>query len=87
MGTSVKISHEDIILLNELKTHLRRRGVKVTQKQLIDESIKLAIEHEQTLVQRLTKKTDNTKELTEKFLQHAKTIDFGKHWMEEIDLQ
>lgn len=32
------------------------------------------------------KKRDNTREMTKKFLKHAKKIDFGRNWIKEIDL-
>lgn len=74
------------MLLDELQLHLRRRGVQVSQKQLIEESIKLAAEQEEWIAEYLHKQEDNTKELTEQFLKHAKKIDFGKDWLTEIDI-
>ena len=86
MDTSIKVSQEELIRLNELKTHLLRRGIKVSQKNLLDESIKFAIENETELINRLKKKKDNTKEMTEKFLKSIQPVDLDKNWMEEIDL-
>ncbi len=86
MDTTRKISEQDIRLLDEFQVHLKRRGISVSQKKLIDESIHFALEHEQELLLRLGKKKDNTREMTEKFLKHAKKFDFGKKWMEEIDI-
>ncbi len=85
MDTTRKISEQDVMLLDEFQVHLKRRGMAVSQKRLIDESIRFALEHKQGLLLRLKKKKDNTKEMTENFLKHAKKFDFGKDWMEEID--
>jgi predicted solute-binding protein len=85
--TTRKIPDEDILLLDEVQLHFKRRGMPVSQKQLISESIKFAAEHEKELIQRLHRNhKDNTKEMTERFLKRAKSIDFGKNWMEELDI-
>lgn len=34
----------------------------------------------------LEKKPDNTRKMTRRFLKQAKKIDFGKNWIEEMDL-
>ena len=85
--TTRKISVQSILLLDELQLHLKRRGYAVNQKKLIDESIKFAVQHQDKLLTSLEKKKDNTQEMTERFLRHAKQFDFGKHWMEDIDTQ
>lgn len=84
MDVSVKISEEDVVLVDDLKSHLRKQGIRVTKKRLIDESIKFALENEDIILKRLKKK-DNTKEMTERFLKNEGKFDFGKNWMEEID--
>ncbi|MBS3139003.1 hypothetical protein J4207_04835 [Candidatus Woesearchaeota archaeon] len=84
MDVSIKIPQEDLVLIEDLKLHLRKLGIVVSKKQLIGESIKLAAEREDVLLQRIKRK-DNTKELTERFLKNEASFDFGKHWMEEID--
>ncbi len=86
MDTSRKIAQEEIVLLDEFQLHLQRRGIASNQKRLIEESIRFSLEHEEQFVQRLQKKKDNTKEMTERFLQQAKKFDFGKDWLEEIDI-
>lgn len=82
--TTRKISGESILLLDELELHLRRRGLKVNQKKIISASIAFVAQREKDFLRYIQKK-DNTKEQTEKFLQHAKEFDFGKNWMEDID--
>lgn len=82
---SRKLYREDILLLNELETAMLRRGLKTSQKELIDKSIKfVAIQKERFLEFVKQKEKDNTKELVEKFLSHPKR-DFGKNFLEEID--
>ena len=74
------------MILDELQTQLKRRGVEVNQKELIVEGIKMLNENKRDLILRLKKK-DNTKEMTEKFLETARKnrVDLGKNWLEEID--
>lgn len=84
MDTTRKIPNEEIMILDELQMQLKKRGVEVTQKELIVEGIKMLNEDKGRLLLRLKKK-DNTKEMTERFLKNAKKFDFGKNWMEEID--
>lgn len=83
--TARKIPHDAVILLDELQAHLKRRGIKVTQKELIAMSVKLASRQEGALRSLLRKPKDNSREMTAKFLRHSKKFDFGKNWMEEID--
>ena len=84
--TSRKISEASITLLDEWQAHLRRRGITVSQKDLIDESIHIAVKNEEAMIERLKKKTkDNTADNLKRFLQHAGKFDFGKNWLEEID--
>ncbi len=84
MDTARKILKDDVLLLDELQSHLSRRGIKTSQKALISEGIKLLAENEDKVVERLKKK-DNTKEMTERFLKNAGKYDFGPNWLEEID--
>ena len=84
-NVSRKLYQEDILLLNELETAMLRRGIKTSQKELIDKSIKfVATQREHFLEFVKEKAKDNTKELVEKFLSHPKK-DFGKNFLEEID--
>ena len=84
MDVSVKISEEEVILVDGLKSNLRQRGIRVTKKQVIDESIKLALEHKDALIKRL-RLQDNTREKTERFLKNKARFDFGRDWQTEID--
>ncbi len=84
--TSRKLSETSITLLDEWQAHLRKRGFTVSQKDLIDESIHVAVENENAVLERLKKKKgDNTVDNLRRFLQHAGKFDFGKNWLEEID--
>ncbi len=83
--TTRKIPKESILLLDELELHFRKIGIKVNQKKLIATSVAFVAQHQQDFLQYMQKNKDNTKEQTEKFLQHAKEFDFGKDWMEDID--
>lgn len=83
--TTRRIPEEGILLLDELQVHFKRRGISVSQKDLIHHSIQFVAEHEDQLLARLRKRKDNTKEMTERFLKHAKQFDFGQHWLQEID--
>lgn len=82
--TTRKIPVESILLLDELEFHFRRIGLKMNQKKIISTSIAFVAQREKEFLRYIQKK-DNTKEQTEKFLQHAKEFDFGKNWMEDID--
>ncbi|MEM3127057.1 MAG: hypothetical protein QW331_03240, partial [Candidatus Woesearchaeota archaeon] len=73
-----------IVELDRLQSNLKKRGIKITQKDLIAASIKIATKHRKELLEKLPKK-DNTKENMERFLS-GKKYDFGKKWMEEIDI-
>ena len=84
MDCSVKIPEEDIVLIEHLKANLRQRGIYVTKKQVIDESIKFALKNKDALVEKL-QRSDNTREKTEHFLRRKARFDFGKNWMQEID--
>ena len=44
MDISRKIPGEDIKLLNELQEGLRRRDIKISQKELIDKAIRFSLE-------------------------------------------
>ena len=70
MDVSRKLYKEDIILLNEFQTELLRNNRRVTQKDLIDKTIKFAKDHKKTFIDYLTKGKikDNTREMTLKFL-------------------
>ncbi len=83
--TTRKISNESILLLDELKLHLIRRGIKMNQKKLISASIAFVVKHHNDFFRDVQKHKDNTKEQTDKFLRHAKKFDFGSNWKEEID--
>ncbi len=87
MDTTRKIPKEEIMILDELQIQLKKRGVEVTQKELIVEGIKMLNEDKEGLLLRLKRK-DNTKEMTEKFLEIARKnrVDLGKNWLEEIDI-
>ncbi len=81
-----KIPEESIMQLDELQLNWRRRGINTTQKALIKESIALATEQPQELMERIQKKKkDNTAELFGKILKNKGKYDFGKNWLEEID--
>lgn len=82
--TTRKIPKESILLLDELELNMRRRGLKMNQKEMIRASIAFVAQREKDFLKYIQRK-DNTKEQTEKFLQHAKKFDFGKKWMEDID--
>jgi len=84
MDTSRKISEETILLLDELEKDMKQRGVRTTQKEIIESSIKVAAKHEEQLFKTLAH-TDNTREMTERFLRNEGKFDFGKRWLEEID--
>lgn len=86
MDTARKIPEEGIVLLDELQSHLSRHGAKVSQKLLIVEGIKMLAENEERLLKRLKNRKDNTKEMTERFLKNAKRHNFGKNWLESIDV-
>lgn len=82
---SRKLYREDILMLNELETAMLRRGVKTSQKELIDKSIKFAAEKKEEFLKYLTEgKKDNTGELIQRFL-NSPRVDFGKNFLEEID--
>lgn len=82
---SRKLYREDILMLNELETAMLRRGVKTSQKELIDKSIKFAAEKKEEFLKYLTEdKKDNTGELIRRFL-NSPRVDFGKNFLEEID--
>ncbi len=86
MDTSRKIPEETVLLLDELQVHLKRRGINTNQKQIIDASIKFAARNEEMLAKAINQKPKkDRKEMTERFLKHAKKFDFGKNWLEEID--
>ena len=70
--------------MDSFKSNLRQRGIRVTKKQVIVESIKLALEHKDTLVKRL-RRQDNTREKTERFLKNKARFDFGRCWKNKID--
>jgi hypothetical protein len=90
MDTTRKIPKESILLLDEIELSFRRRGLHVNQKKLIAASVAFAAQHQRDFLGYMQKqknnKEDNTKEQTEKFLKHAKEFDFGKNWMEDIDI-
>ena len=72
-------------MLNELETAMLRMGIKTSQKELIDKSIKFAAARKEEFLTYLTEgKRDNTKELIRKFLNRPR-VDFGKNFLEEID--
>ena len=82
---SRKLYRQDILLLNELETAMLRKGLKTSQKELIDLSIKFVADQKGRFLEFIQQKgKDNTKELVEKFLSHPKK-DFGKNFLEEID--
>ena len=82
---SRKIYREDVVLLDELETALLRRGIKTSQKELIDKSIKFVAGEKERFLEFINRKEkDNTKELVERFLSHPKK-DFGKNFLQEID--
>tara|TARA_Y100000310_G_C20394367_1_gene674340 strand:- start:61 stop:351 length:291 start_codon:yes stop_codon:yes gene_type:complete len=86
MDVSRKLYKEDIITLNELQTELLRQDKRVTQKDLIDQAIQFSNDHKKQFLSFVsnTRRKDNTKEMTEKFLSLPKS-DLGDNWMEEID--
>ena len=86
MDVSRKLYKEDIILLNEFQNDLLKRDKRITQKDLIDKSIKFVIEHKKKFRDYILKENskNNTREMTEKFLSLPKT-DLGENWLEEID--
>lgn len=74
------------MLLDQFQLQLSRRGLKVSQKKLIDQSIRYALSHQEDFITGLRKKNeDNTKKMTKKLLVHAKKYDLGENWLEEID--
>jgi len=86
MDVSRKLYKEDIIFLNELQTELLRKDKKITQKDLIDKTIRFVKEHKKNFIDYLTKghTKNNTREMTERFLSLPKA-DLGRNWLEEID--
>lgn len=85
MDSSIKIPEGDLILINELKNELLRQKVKMTQKDLLDKSLKFSLERkEEFMSELLGKQKSNSKEATERFLQ-GKKFDFGDKWLEEVD--
>lgn len=82
---SRKLYSEDILMLNELETAMLRMGIKTSQKELIDKSIKFAAAKKEEFLKYLTEgKKDNTKELIRRFLNRPR-VDFGENFLEEID--
>lgn len=73
MDVSTKISKEDIKLVNELQVGLRKRDIKMTQKELIDRAIKFSImdnrgEFIKMIKMKEVKDSINEKALWSKFL-------------------
>ncbi len=86
MDTTRKLPEEDILVLDSLQLHLRQKGIKVSQKALITQSIKFASEHEREIQKRLHNKgKDNTQANTERLLRVIQPVKLGKNWLEEID--
>ena len=80
---SRKLYAEDILVVSELQMALLRRGQKVSQKELLHNTVKVAASNEEGLMKYMEKE-DKTRELFEKWIK-KKPIDFGKNWLEEID--
>ncbi len=80
---SRKLYAEDIIILSEMQMALLRRGKKVSQKELLHNTVKFAASNEESLIKYMEKE-DKTRELFEKWIK-KKPVDFGKNWLEEID--
>lgn len=69
MDVSRKIPEEDIKLLGELQVGLRRRDIKISQKELIDKAIKFSLkENREDFVKMLKMKTITRKIEGEKLL-------------------
>lgn len=88
MDISRKIYKEDVIILNEIQTHLLRRDVRSSQKDLIDKAVRFAAYNkEKFLAFVLGKRRDNSQEKTSQFINSTKKhrVNFGKDWLEEID--
>ncbi|MBI2664340.1 hypothetical protein HYX10_03290 [Candidatus Woesearchaeota archaeon] len=83
---SRKIYTEDVILLNEIETTLLRNDVRISQKDLIDRSIKFALSQKTKFLRYVVekKKNDNTEDLVRQFLNTPKK-NFGRDFLEEID--
>ncbi len=82
---SRKLYRKDILMLNELETAMLRMGIKTSQKELIDKSIKFAAAKKEEFLNYLIEgKKDNTKEFIRRFLNRPR-VDFGENFLEEID--
>lgn len=73
MDVSRKIPEEDIKLLGELQVGLRRRDIKISQKELIHKAIKFSLKENRQDFMKMIKmkklmKENNEKELWERFL-------------------
>lgn len=86
MNISRKLYKEDIILLNEFETELLRMNKRITQKDLIDKSIKFARDNKDKFLNYIFgyKKKYSREEMVDRFLSLPK-VDLGKNWMDEID--